>query len=94
MTPKRATVNQRGRIMWRALNRQLHRRSRQPQAGQKVVIMAEMQAPQDQPWGVKKGDPWRLVAWVETQTGVVPAETYISSCWVPAGWLDEHGEVA
>ena len=56
--------------------------------------MGEMQAPRDQQWGVKKGDPWRLVAWVKTQAGVVPAETYISSCWIPAEWLDEHGEVA
>ena len=79
MTPKQATVNHCGR----ALN--------QPRKGQEVVIMAEMQAPRDQPWGVKRGDPWALVAWVETQTGVVPAETYISSCWIPAGWLDEHG---
>lgn len=86
MTPKRATVNHWGRAQWRALN--------QPREGQEVVIMAEMQAPQDQPWGVKKGDPWRLVAWVKTQAGVVPAETYISSCWIPAEWLDEHGEVA
>lgn len=97
MTPKRATVNHWGRAM------------NHPRKGQEVVIMSEMRAvwpfstwqgaschrsPQDHLWGVRKGDPWALVAWVETQIGVVPAENYISSCWIPAQWLDEHGEVA
>ena len=76
--PKRATVSHWGR----ALN--------QPRKGQKVVIMAEMQAPEDRPPEVTKGDPWRLVAWVETQTGCVPAETYVCSCWIPAKWLDHE----
>ena len=81
MTPKRAKVNQRGRTLW--LN------GNPPRQGQEVVIMAELEADfDDQPCQVKKGDPWCLVAWVE-----IPLPC-ISSCWIPAEWLDRRCEVA
>jgi len=77
--PKMATVTRWGR----ALN--------QPRKGQEVVIMARRAAPEDTSWGVREGDLWALVAWVYTQRGCVPAETYVQSCWIPAGWLDVKG---
>jgi len=79
--PKQATV-----IHWgRALN--------QPRKGQKVVIMASAEAPQDRPPEVTKGDPWRLVAWVrDIPAGALGAFTLpvMRQCWIPAEWLDHE----
>ncbi|MDF1699613.1 MAG: hypothetical protein P1V36_00445 [Planctomycetota bacterium] len=53
-----------------------------PAKGKNVTVLAVQAAPKDQPWGVKKGDLWALVAWWRGDLGDAAR-----SCWVPVEWI-------
>lgn len=66
-----------------------------PSRGKRAVVVRVVEAPADTSWGVRAGDLWAFVSWIEDDRMFSEqANIQVRSACIPAAWLDPVGTLA